>query len=53
MSFCMSSWYILSIYRRLTFKIVEMKVELELERHRNVVSPLDLREITALVMAGC
>ena len=40
-------------YKGLTFKIVDMKVELEFERHRNVVSPLALRDVTALDIAGC
>lgn len=37
----------------ITFKITEMKVELEFERHKKVVSPLAFSSVTALIMAGC
>ena len=33
--------------------MVEMKMELELERQRKVVLPLELRLVTARIMAGC
>lgn len=33
--------------------MVEMKMELELERQRKVDLPLELRLVTARIMAGC
>lgn len=46
---CCCCW----VSKLLELRMVEMKMELELERQRKVDLPLELRLVTARVMAGC
>ena len=46
---CCCCW----VSKLLELRMVEMKMELELERQRKVDLPLELRLVTARIMAGC